>query len=147
MTAQAGSILRQRFGGMLERRSAPSTSSSALAGAVGRTHEQLAAVFAPLISSTGVEALWARAFALAQREFPVEGREQDDGPTEDLHTRVNLWLGAQSPSVGTDAAAAILATFAELLITLIGERLTTRYLDKAWPEEGFSDSPPKGKKA
>jgi hypothetical protein len=38
------------------------------------------------------------------------------------------------------------ATFAELLTTLIGEPLTTRYLQKAWPD-GFSDVQPKGKKA
>ena len=45
-----------------------------------------------------------------------------------------------------DAAVAIFATFAQLLITLIGEPLTMRYLEKAWPD-GFSDAPPKGKKA
>ena len=38
------------------------------------------------------------------------------------------------------------ATFAELLTALIGEPLTTRYLEKAWPD-GFTDEQPKGNKA
>jgi hypothetical protein len=37
------------------------------------------------------------------------------------------------------------ATFAELLGALIGEPLTTRYLEKAWPD-AFSDAEPKRKK-
>ena len=46
----------------------------------------------------------------------------------------------------TDAAAAMFATFAELLTTLIGEPMTMQYVKKAWPD-GFSDAQPKGKKA
>jgi hypothetical protein len=38
------------------------------------------------------------------------------------------------------------ARFAELLATLIGEALTTRYLEKAWPD-AFSAARPKGKNA
>jgi hypothetical protein len=59
---------------------------------------------------------------------------------------VSHWLERQVPSAVIDAAAAIFATFAQLLTTLIGEPLTTRYLEKAWPD-GFSDAQPKGKKA
>lgn len=59
---------------------------------------------------------------------------------------MSQWLERQGPAAATDAAAAMFATFAELLTTLIGEPLTTRYLQKAWPD-GFSDAQPKGKKA
>ena len=54
-------------------------------------------------------------------------------------------LSRLMPPAATDAAAAMFATFAQLLTALIGEPLTMRYLEKAWPD-GFSDAQPKGKK-
>jgi hypothetical protein len=53
------------------------------------------------------------------------------------------WLEQQEPAIATEAAAAIFSTFAALLATLIGEPLTTRYLQKAWPE-CFRDPRPEG---
>jgi len=116
-----------------------------VAAAARLTHDDLTAVFAPLISSAGVEALWGRAFDLAQREYPAGERRGDNSSTDEPFAQVTLWLESQVPSAATDAAAAMFATFAELLTTLIGEPLTTRYLQKAWPD-GFSDAQPKGKK-
>lgn len=117
-----------------------------MAAAARLTHDDLTAVLAPLISSSGVEALWGRAFDLARREYPGAERKGDDGTADEPFAQVTLWLERQVPSAATDAAAAIFAAFAELLTTLIGEPLTTRYLEKAWPD-GFSDAQPKGKKA
>jgi len=139
-------VLRQRFVRVITRRAGSSTGASAVAAAARLTHGDLTATLAPLISSSGVEALWGRAFDLARREYPAEERGGDDGATDDPFAEVSLWLERQIPSAVTDAAAAIFATFAQLLTTLIGEPLTTRYLEKAWPE-GFSDAEPKGKKA
>ena len=146
MTSAATAVLRQRLVRVITRRAGSSTGASAAAAATRLTHEDLIAVFAPLISSAGVEALWARAFALAQREYPAGQHAGDDGATDEPFAQVSLWLERQVPSVAIDAAAAMFAAFAELLTTLIGEPLTTRYLEKAWPD-GFSDAPPKGKKA
>lgn len=118
-----------------------------MAAAARKTQDDLIAVFAPLISSSGVEALSGRAFDLARREYPAdERRGNNDTPTTEPFGQVSQWLERQSPSAATDAAAALFASFAELLTTLIGEPLTTRYLKKAWPD-GFSDAQPKGKKA
>ena len=109
------------------------------------THGDLTVALDPLISSSGVEALWTRAFDLARREYPAGGRREGDGGTDDPFAQVTQWLEAQVPSTATDAAAALFATFAHLLTALIGEALTTRYLEKAWPD-GFSDTQTKGKK-
>ena len=146
MTSPETTVLRQRVVRVITRRAGSSTGASAVVAATRHTHDDLVAVFAPLVSSAGVEALWARAFHLAQREYPAGQTGGDNGPTEDPFAQVSLWLERQVPSVATDAAAAMFAAFAELLTTLIGEPLTTRYLEKAWPD-GFSDAPPKGKKA
>ena len=146
MTSPETSVLRQRLVRVITGRVGSSTGASAVAAAARLTHDDLTAVFAPLISSAGVDALLGRAFDLAQREYPADERRGDDGTTDEPFAQVSLWLERQVPSVATDAAAAIFATFAELLTTLIGEPLTMRYLEKAWPD-GFSDAQPKGKKA
>lgn len=130
---------------VITHRASSSVDAGGVAAAARLTHDELTAVLAPLISSAGVAALSGRAFDLASREYPSAGRGGDDTPTDEPFRRVTRWLEGQGSSVAIDAAAAMFATFAELLITLIGEPLTTRYLQKAWPE-GFSDAQPKGKK-
>lgn len=146
MTTPEMTVLRQRLVRVITRRAGSSTGAGAVAAAARRTHADLTAVLAPLISSSGVEALWGRAFDLAQREYPADESRGGTFTTDEPFAQVSLWLERQGPSAVTDAAAAIFATFAQLLATLIGEPLTTRYLEKAWPD-GFSDAPPKGKKA
>ena len=139
-------VLRQRLVRVITRRVGSSTGASAVAAAARLTHDDLTAVLAPLISSAGVQALWGRAFDLAQREYPAEKSSGDNSTTDDHFAQVSLWLERQIPSAATDAAAALFATFAQLLTTLIGEPLTTRYLEKAWPG-AFSDAQPTRKKA
>jgi len=116
-----------------------------VAAALHQTQNDLIAVLAPLISSAGVEALLGRAFALAQREYPVGERRGGSPSSHEPFDQVALWLKRQVPSAATDAAAAMFATFAELLATLIGEPLTMRYLEKAWSDE-LSDAPRKGER-
>jgi hypothetical protein len=146
MTSPEPTDLRQRVVRVLTRRVGSSTGVSAVAEAARLTHDDLTAVFAPLISAAGVHALWGRALDLARREYPVDGLRDDDVASDEPFTRASLWLAKQAPSAATGAAAEMFAKFAELLTALIGEPLTTRYMEKAWPD-GFSDVPPKGKKA
>ena len=146
MTSPDKDVLQQRLVRVITRRIGSTTGAGAVAEAARLTHDDLTAALDPLISSSGVEALWGRAFDLAQREYPA-GERNDGGRTGDEpFAQVTRWLEAQAPSTATDAAAALFATFAQLLTALIGESLTTRFLEKAWPD-GFSDAQMKGKKA
>ena len=145
MTSRETSILRQRIVRLIAHRAGSSTDASAVAAAARRTQHDLTAVLSPLISSAGVEALSGRAFVLARREYPADEGGGDNTPTDEPFGQVTQWLERQAPSAATDAAAAMFATFAELLTTLIGEPLTMRYLEKAWPD-GFSDARPKRKR-
>jgi hypothetical protein len=146
MTSPETTVLRQRLVRVITRRVGTASGTNAVAAAARLTHDDLTAVLAPLISSAGVQALSGRAFDLAQREYPADERRGGRTPADEPFGEVTLWLERQAPSVATDAAAAMFATFSELLTALIGEPLTTRYLEKAWPD-GFSDAQPKGKKA
>ena len=144
MTSPETNVLRQGLV-ILIRQRAGSADSLAVAAAARKIHGDLTAVLAPLISATGVEALLARAFDLAKREFRTAEHSDGHGPANEPFSQVSLWLECQLPTTATDAAAAMFGTFAELLTALIGEPLTMQYLRKAWPD-GFSDGRPKRKK-
>lgn len=144
MTSPETTVLRQRLVRVITRR-AGATGVTSVAAAVRLTHDDLTAMLAPLISAAGVEALWGRAFDLVRRESPGVERRGDDRRSDEPFAEVIHWLETQGSSATVDAAAAMFATFAELLAALIGEPLTTRYLEKAWPD-GFSDPEPKGKR-
>jgi hypothetical protein len=146
MSSPATTVLRQRLVRVITHRVGAASGTNAVAAAARLTHDDLVAVFAPLISSAGVEALWGRAFDLAQREYVADERRGENCSTDEAFAEMTNWLERQVPSTATAAAAAVFATFAELLAALIGEPLTTRYLQKAWPD-GFSDAQPEGEKA
>jgi hypothetical protein len=118
---------------MITRRAGSAADATAVAAAARRAYDDLAAALVPLISQAGVDALVARAFHLAAREYPSDhaGEKQD----AEAFGRVSLWLERQDRTAAIDAAAAMFVTFAALLAALIGEPLTTRYLRKAWPDD------------
>lgn len=138
--------IRRHLVTLIERR----TGSGKDAGAAARrAYEDLAAVLVPLISQPGFEALLARAFQLAQREYPSDEAPQDGNDQDQSagpFVTIGLWLGRQDQQHTIEATAAVFAAVAGLLTTLIGESLTTRYLRKAWPD-GFSGERSKGKEA
>jgi hypothetical protein len=139
MTSPETRVLRQGLARLITRRARSLTDASAVSTIARGMYDELSSALASLISSIGVEALSARAFDLTQREYPAGERSGDNSRTDDSFTAVGLWLDRQASSAATDAAAAMFATFAELLTALIGEQLTKQYLHKAWPD-GFSDT-------
>jgi hypothetical protein len=141
MTALEKAALRQLALKVLARHAGPAAGAEAVAAAARLAYEDLARVSAPLIGQVGVDALTGRAVHLAQREYPwlVDTREpvQGEGP----FAQVMFCLERQNAAVATEAAGAVLATLTGLLVTFIGEPLTTGLLRKAWPDV-FSDASP-----
>jgi hypothetical protein len=129
---------------VLTRRAGSGAGAAAMAAAARRAYDDLSAVLAPLISQVGIDALVARALHVTRRDYPSDQAAEEEA-TEPF-AQVTLWLEQQDPTLATDAAAAMFATFAALLAALIGEPLTTRYLRKAWPD-GFSDTRAEGTQA
>ena len=151
MTTLGNASLRELALKVLAQHAGPAAGAEALAAAAHRAYDDLARVSAPLIGQAGVDALTGRAVHLAQREYswlvhtpegtpvstertPGTPPEQADGP----FAHVIVSLERQDPAVATEAAGAVLATLTGLLVTFIGEPLTTRLLQKAWPD-AFSD--------
>jgi hypothetical protein len=153
MTTLGHAALRQLALKVLARHAGSAARAEAIAAAAQRAYDDLARVSAPLIGQVGVDALTARALHLAQRQYPQlvltregtsacpEGAprtpppEQTDAPI----AQFIFCLERQDPAVATEAAGAVFATFTGLLVTFIGEPLTTHLLRSAWPD-AFSDA-------
>ena len=135
--------LRQLALKVLAQHAGPAAGSQAVAAATHRAYADLARVSAPLIGQGGVDALTGRALHLAQREYPwlvqTHSPEQAQGP----FAQVVVSLEGQDPAVAVEAAGAVFAIFTGLLVTFIGDPLTTRLLRQAWPE-AFDDARTEG---
>src|SRR5690349_11831970 len=104
MSSPATTVLRQRLVRVITHRVGAASGTNAVAAAARLTHDDLVAVFAPLISSAGVEALWGRAFDLAQREYATDERRGENCSTDEAFAEVTNWLERQVPSAATAAA-------------------------------------------
>lgn len=117
----------------------PNAGPKALAAAAGRVFDDLDRVVAPLIGHVGVDSMTGRALHLTAREHPCVLLKRGHDGTDRPFAQVLVCLEQQDAAGATAAAAAVFATFTELLGTFIGEPLTARLLRKAWPD-AFSDT-------
>jgi hypothetical protein len=124
---------------VLMRQAGADADAAALAAAARRAYDDLVRILAPLIGQVGIDALAARAVHLAQREYPWLAKTRDPEQVEGPLTHVSISLEQQDPALATEAAAAVLAAFTGLLVTMIGEPLTARLMRQAWPD-GFVDA-------
>ena len=134
MTAPGNAALRRLALNVLAQRAGPGAGAEALAAAARRAYDDLAQVATPLIGQAGVDALTGRALHLAQREYPWLVHIGDPQQSDRRFAQVISSLERQDPGVATEAAAALFAAFTGLLVTFIGEPLTARLLQKAWPD-------------
>lgn len=141
MTSLEVSFLQPIVAKVIRRRVGSGVDAPAIAAAARRAYDELAAVFVPLISQAGVDALVARASHLTKREYPLD-RHDEKAAAEPFSQAIG-WMEHQDPTLALGAATLLLANFAALLATLIGETLTMRYLRKAWLGD-FSDTKPEG---
>lgn len=85
---------------------------------------QLVAHLAPVIGERGVEVLFGRAVHVASLKFPWSTTANDAGPPGAFAAR----LEAREASAVSEASEVVLATFTELLASLIGASLSERLL-------------------
>jgi hypothetical protein len=139
MTILGDTALRQLALKVLAQHAGPAAGTAALAAGARRAYNDLAQVSIPLIGQVGVDALTDRAVHVAQREYSWIGDARDPAQADGPFARVIVSLEGQDPAIATEGAAAVFATFAGLLVTFIGEPLTTGLLRQAWPT-AFSDT-------
>lgn len=118
--------------------------SRKVGAAAQRAYDDLTRVAAPLIGRVGAEALTGRTLFLLQTQYRWLALTREPGQWTGPFEQIIFALKHQTPAVGMEAAAAVLATFAGLIATLIGEPLATRLLQEAWPD-AFADGSSKEK--
>jgi hypothetical protein len=114
--------------------------SKATANATAATWRLLGAQLAPVIGARGLEVLFDRALRMTSATFPwlaVDGGSGAGSGAGLLPGVVEL-LACQRPAEAAEASYTLFLTFTELLMTLIGESLTTRLLAPVWASPSLS---------
>jgi hypothetical protein len=84
----------------------------------------------PLIGMLALRALYARSLHLANASFERPGA--DLATPDELLAHLHRDLASREHGQALSAAQALLLALADLLVSLIGERLTDHLLHKAW---------------
>lgn len=134
MTPTVDDALRKLALKVLAHRQGAGPAAEAFAAAARQAYDDLAREAAPLIGQVGIDAVTDRAIHVAQRKYSWLADAHAPGQVEGPFSGVVAALERQAPPIATEAAAAVFATLAGLLITFIGEPLTMSLLRKAWPE-------------
>jgi hypothetical protein len=139
----------QRIEAALAHWVAPGADAASIADAGCSIWRRVATILSPIVGHLGVAALYKRSLHLTRAEHPwLSGVHDQLGGLEDLGDFATL-RAALSSQTGTNAAAAntaLLATFYDLLSSLIGASLTERLLgsvlDKPSIDHAAQDSTP-----
>lgn len=118
----------------------PATSET-LAAASGRLLDRLTQRLTEVIGPDGVRAIFLRAVKLRQPEFAflnqrIVPRERGASLAESLRA----CLREQEPDVIQEVSVILFATFADLLATVIGDRLAWSLLQQIWPDSLLPES-------
>jgi hypothetical protein len=116
--------LEVRAGGVLD--------SAALAEATIETWQLMAARLLPIVGTRGVEVLLLRSLHLTCVAFPWLDGSEVHGDSAALLASLKARLAGCEPESSAGASCRLLATFIELLITLIGESLAGQLMGPVW---------------
>ena len=106
-----------------------------LTAASGRLMDRLSERLAHVIGPAGVEAIFLRAVKLRKAEFPfLDERIVPRGAGDSLGEPLRACLQGQSPDVVRGVTVILVATFAGLLATVIGDRLAGSLLRDLGPD-------------
>jgi hypothetical protein len=97
--------------------------------------KQIALHLTPLIGEAGFHSLYARTIRLAISDFGGLTLSAQSESFDTLFQKLGQDLELLAPVEAVRASNILLATFTELLSTLIGESLTSRILRSAWADE------------
>ncbi len=106
--------------------------ASAIAEAALGAWQQVAGRLDPVIGTRGVAVLFGRALHLTRKRFAWLVVAWDPADSGAALTHLKACFAARETEDAAQAGCALLATFTELLASLIGESLTERLLGPVW---------------
>ena len=104
--------------------------SRTVAGSTVRALTLLLAELKPLIGMLALRALYRRSIHLSNSSF--ERPSTHLASADELLATLHLELVSRDPAEARSAATALVLALVNLLVSLIGEHLTNRLLQKAW---------------
>jgi hypothetical protein len=116
----------------LTQRAGVDPDAGSIAQATLDTWQQVAERLVPVIGARGVDALLGRTLHLTNKALPWLAMTGNDGGSAALLVSLKTRLAGGETTAAAEAGHALLATFADLLTTLIGESLTDRLLAPVW---------------
>lgn len=113
-------------------RAGDATDAQAIAKAAVSTWHDATLRLAPVIGGQGVDVLLRRSLHVAGQTFPCLVTAGHVGNNTELLASLQVRLARCEAAVAIEASDALLVTFTELLISLIGESLSGRLLAPIW---------------
>lgn len=135
---EGGDALRAAIRGTLELRAGRIRNAGTTAEATEFTWRLVIEQLAPVIGVRGMDALFSRALHKTSAAFPCLEVVVDRGDSASPLPSLMACLAGQNTATAAEASVTLLATFTELLATLIGESLTSRLLGPVWAAPSLS---------
>ncbi len=85
-----------------------------------------------IVGEAGFNALYARSIFLSQTAFPWLAACVLPAQADDRFAELKKSLEGQAPAQASAANSLLLITFTDILVSLIGDQLTTNILHSAW---------------
>jgi hypothetical protein len=117
----------------LRPRAEAAADAKGIAAAAVEMYEQLGRQLARLIGEAGVSAIHGRALHLTQKEFAWLLAAPPAGDFELSIKHLRTILEGQQPHAILLTVEGLAVNVTDLLVTLVGEPLTMRLLQEAWP--------------
>lgn len=128
-----GKPWREAIRTTLAHRAGGDPAASVVAEAITSTAHQVADLLTPVIGARGVAVIFRRSLYLTSKAFPwLTLGEEPQGSFADLLASLEARLAGRAADDAAEAGYTLLATFIELLTTLIGESLTELLLNPVW---------------
>jgi hypothetical protein len=116
-------------------------SAAHIADAVVSTWEEVERALTPIVGQQGVIALYRRSLHLTASTYFWLSGMHESMPSKIDRAALKDVLSQQSSSVAAAGGGALLQTFYELMVSLVGSSLTERLLRSAWAH-CLCDPPP-----
>ncbi len=94
--------------------------------------EQLATEIISIVGENGFNSLYSRSIFLTQSTFPWIAASSESLQIDQRFATLKMDFGRQTLAQASEANSLMLVTFTDILVSLIGEQLTTTILCSAW---------------
>ena len=132
MSTPKGELCREAIRRTLIHRTENVSDACVVAEAAHHLLQQMVARLVPLIGDRGVYALLRRSLHLTGSFLPLLARTEPTESNATLLASLKADLAGREINAALGASSALLVTFTELLVTLIGESLAERLLSPVW---------------